>query len=138
MLVIRERAAVVNERTLIFTDEVDVSHPEGDAYIDEQRVTLCADQCIISYDHGLDHSYPIPRGVAGTYCKAPRDSISSPCHKMETLGTRHPSGEDSTSPMLDGIGGSHQQTQTRSGVIFNHEPYYIQSGQPSKRCKDEM
>jgi hypothetical protein len=34
---------IPNERTLILTDDVDVSHPEGDAYIDEQRVTLCAD-----------------------------------------------------------------------------------------------
>jgi hypothetical protein len=132
MLVIRERAAVVNERTLILTDDVDVSHPEGDAYIDEQRVTLCAVQRIISYDHGIDYSYPIPRGVASTLCKAPRDSISSSRHKMETPGPRHPGGEGSTSPMLDGIGGSHQRTQARSGAFFNREPHHIQSGSTVK------
>jgi len=73
MLVVGERAAVDNERTLIPAGDINASHPEDGAHIDEQRVTLCADLCVISYGHRLEHSSLIPRGVAAIHCKAPRD-----------------------------------------------------------------
>ena len=60
-------------RTFIPAGDIDASHPEDSAHIDEQRGTLCKDQCVISYGHRLDHSSLIPRGVAAIYCKAPCD-----------------------------------------------------------------
>lgn len=132
MLVIRERAAHLNERTLISTDDVDVSHPEGDAHIDEQRVTLCADQLrnvISSWTRSFD-SNTAWCGRRFLRRQTPCDSISSPRRAMETPDIRH-SGGDGLSFRCQMAPGSLAYKQTDERRTIQYGPFILK-GTPVK------